>query len=131
MMMVLDKRPNPDDRRLKVFFDGSCPRCRREIKLYRRLTGSINCHWIDANTMNAGEMPKRFTREGLLNRFHVEHPTEGLLSGALAFGMLWRELFGWRWIYTIVKIPIVTLVCELTYRGFLLLRKILKWKPVQ
>ena len=131
MMMVLDKKPNSDDSRLKVFFDGSCPLCRREIKFYQRLTGSINCHWIDASTMNADEMPSSFTREGLLNRFHVEHPTEGLLSGALAFGMLWREVFGWRWIYTIVKIPIVTLVCELVYRGFLPLRKRLKRKLVR
>ena len=131
MTMGLDKKPNSDDSRLKVFFDGSCPLCRREIKLYRRLTGSINCHWIDANTMNADEMPSRFTREGLLNRFHVEHPTEGLLSGALAFGMLWREVFDWRWIYTIVKVPIVTLVCELAYRGFLSIRKRLKRKLVR
>ncbi len=129
-MVKSEKQPNPPERRLRVFFDGSCPLCSREIKFYRRLAGSNNCNWIDVNTISAGKMPSTFTREDLLSRFHVEHPTEGFLSGALAFGMLWSEMFGRSWIYKFVKWPIVTFVAELAYRGFLPLRKLLKSKPV-
>ena len=126
---MYNQEPSPPTRPLKVFFDGSCPLCSREIKFYRRLAGSKKCHWIDANTISAGKIPPQYTREDLLNRFHVEHPTEGFLSGALAFGMLWSEMFGRSWIYKFVKWPIVTFVAELAYRGFLPFRKILKWKP--
>jgi len=129
-MVKSEQELTPPERRLRVFFDGSCPLCSREIKFYRRLAGSNKCNWIDANTMSAGEIPPNFTREDLLNRFHVEHPTEGFLSGALAFGMLWSEMFGRSWIYKFVKWPIVTFVAELAYRGFLPLRKILISKPV-
>ena len=129
-MSKVDEEPISPERRLKVFFDGSCPLCSREIKFYRRLAGSNKCYWIDANTMSAGEIPSKLTREDLLKRFHVEHSTEGFLSGALAFAMLWSEMFGRSWIYKFVKWPIVTFVAELAYRGFLPLRKLLKSKPV-
>ena len=127
-MANCNQKPILPKRRLRVFFDGSCPLCSREIKFYRRLAGSNKCDWIDVNSMIAGKIPSKFTREDLLNRFHVEHPTEGFLSGALAFGMLWSEIFGRSWIYKFVNWPIVTFVAELAYRGFLPLRKILKGK---
>jgi predicted DCC family thiol-disulfide oxidoreductase YuxK len=45
-----------------------------------------------------------------------------LLSGAAAFVELWLTMPGWRWLGRIGRLPGVTPLLELSYRGFLQLR---------
>ncbi len=73
---------------LKVWFDGSCPLCTREIGLMRRLDRTRAITFIDVTSptsvcpLNPAE---------LLQRFHAEE-NGTLLSGAAAFGAMWRAV---------------------------------------
>ena len=68
------------DERLTVFYDGSCPLCRREIRFYRHRTGAGQLDWID------------LSRDAALARFHVKAADGRLLSGGDAFAELWSAL---------------------------------------
>lgn len=110
---------------LKVYFDGACPLCRREIAHYRKLDRAGRLDFIDL-TSDGAETGPNLSCEAALARFHVREVDGRLLSGAAAFVRLWQEVPGWRWLAPVAKIPGVTWILERAYRGFLPLRPRLK-----
>lgn len=102
---------------LTVLFDGACPLCRSEIGLYQSLRPLEPVHWLDVSQNQAGMGPEEQAR--LMARFHVRLNDGRLLSGAAAFVALWLTLPGWRWLGRVGRLPGVTPVLEVIYRGFL------------
>ncbi|MBU1313847.1 MAG: DUF393 domain-containing protein [Alphaproteobacteria bacterium] len=107
-----------ETKQVTVWFDSSCPLCRREIALMRRLDRRGAIHFVDAGDPNA-TCP--VDRDAILARFHAEEGGK-LLSGAAAFAAMWRAipllrplglLAGWR--------PL-TPIFEAAYRRFLRVR---------
>ena len=107
---------------LEVFFDGSCPLCRREIAYYRRLDISGQLAWVDVS-QNHAVCPEGYCQQDLLKRFHVKTRDGQVLSGAAGFAMMWTLLPGaWKYAGHIAKLWPVTSLLELSYRAFLPLR---------
>ena len=109
---------------LTVMFDGACPLCRREIGLYQSLTPLENVAWLDVSDATANLNPSDQVR--FMTRFHVRQKDGSLLSGAAAFVALWLTMPGWRWLGRFARLPGVTPLLELAYRGFLHLRPTLQ-----
>ena len=105
---------------LTVMFDGACPLCQREIGVYQALVPLEKVAWMDVSMPQADLRPVDQAR--YLARFHVRQKDGHMLSGAAAFVALWLVMPGWRWLGRIGRLPGVTPVLELVYRGFLLLR---------
>ena len=116
--------PRPACDGLTVMFDGACPLCRREISLYQSLEPLETVQWMDVSENHAGVSPEEQAR--WMARFHVRDKDGRLLSGAAAFVALWLTLPGWRWLGRIGRLPGVTPVLEVMYRGFLPLRPTLQ-----
>lgn len=79
---------------LTVYYDGSCPLCRREIALYRRLRGAECLQWLDVSA--GAPLGQDLSCEQAMRRFHVRDAQGRLFSGGAAFARLWRALPGWR-----------------------------------
>ncbi|CAM8670591.1 COG3011 Predicted thiol-disulfide oxidoreductase [Comamonadaceae bacterium] len=109
---------------LTVMFDGACPLCRREIGLYQSLEPLRPVQWLDVSEAQTGLAPEEQAR--LMARFHVRLADGRMLSGAAAFVELWLTMPGWRWLGRIGRLPGVTPLLELAYRGFLHLRPYLQ-----
>ena len=105
---------------ITVMFDGSCPLCRREIALYQSLDPLQPVVWRDISQENASLSQADQAR--YMARFHVQLDDGRQLSGAAAFVKLWQVMPGWRWLGAIGRMPGVTPILELAYRGFLHLR---------
>lgn len=109
---------------LTVYFDGSCPLCRREIAWYRRMPAARTLCWVD---VSAGESPgEGLSCEAALRRFHVRDASGRLFSGGAAFARLWRALPGWRVPGWLCAVPPLSWALELGYRCFLPLRPLLQ-----
>jgi predicted DCC family thiol-disulfide oxidoreductase YuxK len=110
---------------LTVLYDGACPLCRREIGVYRDLVPMQPVDYVDVTDPSsnmAAQLPEGLTREQLLARFHVRLGDGRIESGAQAFIELWSRLPYWRWLARLGRLPGVTPLLELAYRGFLRIR---------
>ena len=105
---------------LTIYYDGSCPLCRREIALYRRLRGAERLHWLDVSAGTS--LGEGLSCEAAMQRFHVRDAQGRLLSGGAAFARLWRALPGWRVAGWLFAWPPLSWLLELAYRAFLPLR---------
>lgn len=76
------------DPRLAVWYDGDCPLCRREVHLIQKLDRQQVITFID---LSLGE-PCPIDRRTMLARFHAQETGKGLVSGAAAFGAMWRQI---------------------------------------
>ena len=74
-----------------VFFDGSCPLCRAEIRYYRTKNKAGELCFIDVSESGA-VMPESLTRQQVMARFHVRAGDGRVLSGAAAFVEVWTRL---------------------------------------
>lgn len=106
---------------LKVYYDGACPLCQREIAHYRAIDRDGRVDFVDL-AQDGVETGPDLSHDDALARFHVRDGDGRLMSGAAAFVRLWQELPGWRWLAPVAKIPGVTWVLERAYRGILPLR---------
>ncbi len=74
---------------LLVWYDGSCPLCRREIALMRRLDRRRRIDFVDVGDWSPAGCP--VDRATLLARFHAREDGV-MLSGAAAFAAMWRAI---------------------------------------
>jgi predicted DCC family thiol-disulfide oxidoreductase YuxK len=113
----MDKKPAPP---LTVYYDGSCPLCRREIGFYRRRVPDDAIEWIDVSA--PVELGEGLSCTTAMARFHVREANGRLHSGGIAFATLWRHVPGWRWLGRIGSRRPLSWLLELGYRVFLPLR---------
>jgi 3-demethoxyubiquinol 3-hydroxylase len=118
----------------KIFYDGSCPICSKEVGIYRQQKARQNLEWIDVSQPQFVP-PLGPSVTELMQRFHVQTATGELLSGARAFVYLWAQLPGWRVLALLARLPGVLSIMEWAYRQFLKLRpkiqKVLQAKTAQ
>ena len=105
--------------RLTVYFDGSCPLCRREVAIYRQLPQAATVAWVDVSTgVDLGSL----SCAQAMARFHVRDQEGRFYSGAAAFSQMWRVFPGWRWLGWLSAWPPMSWLFEVAYRLFLPLR---------
>ncbi|WP_086736362.1 thiol-disulfide oxidoreductase DCC family protein [Erythrobacter colymbi] len=104
---------------VKVWYDGACPLCLREIALMRRLDRRGAITFID---VAAGADPSCPVDRGqLLARFHAEE--DGVIhDGAAAFAAMWRAIPVLRPLGLAARNPLALKVLEAAYIRFLRLR---------
>jgi predicted DCC family thiol-disulfide oxidoreductase YuxK len=99
--------PNTSRPHATVYYDGVCPLCSREIAHYRKAAGAERLDFVDAATCEPGELGAGLTRDAALARMHVRLADGSLVSGAAAFGMLWRRLPRFAWAGRLAGLPVV------------------------
>lgn len=109
----------PTNPRLKVWFDGDCPLCLREIGVMRRLDRKNAIDFVDVS--GGGDPSCPIDQADLLARFHAEENGE-VVSGAAAFAAMWRAIPALRFLGLIAKNRMVLAGLERLYILFLRIR---------
>jgi predicted DCC family thiol-disulfide oxidoreductase YuxK len=90
---------------MKVYYNESCNICRAEINLYKKQK-SDNIEWVDITNNKQAEIETLKDDKTLLRRLHVKEG-EKIIGGAKAFLMVWNKLPKYRFLYQILRLPII------------------------
>lgn len=101
-----------------VWFDGGCPLCQYEISIMRRLDRAGRIRFIDLSPADAA-CP--LDRAVMLARFHARE-NGVILSGAAAFGAMWRAIPLLRPLGMAARLPWIAALLEWSYVRFLRVR---------
>lgn len=109
----------PANAAARVYYDGSCPVCSREIALYRRSDGADAIEWTDISACDDAHVAPDLTRAEAAGRFHVRRADGTLADGGRAFAALWLALPGFRRLGRLADSGIGAAVIEAAYRAWL------------
>lgn len=105
---------------IKVFYDGSCGICSKEIQYYRRLAKENNFSWIDItdSSINTQIELEGVTLEQALRSLHVKDHDGSLYKGVDAFILIWKNMPYWKLLGFITSLPIVYNFAKFLYLIF-------------
>ena len=104
------------ERNLRVFYNGSCPVCSREIAHYRHAAERARAGVQFSDTESGDIKALGMTPDDARRRLHVLDGGE-LKAGLPAFQALWRRIPRWRWLATVTGWPGVRQGAEWVYEG--------------
>ena len=98
---------------MKVYFNNSCKICKAEIDLYKKeKIDQIN--WIDITNNEEAEKDTNKNDKQLLRRLHVKKDGK-IFSGASAFLLVWKNIPKYKFLYLLLRLPIIFQIFSLIY----------------
>lgn len=104
---------------VKVWYDGACPLCLREIGVMRRLDRKGAIAFVDVSQSADPSCP--VDQSDLLARFHAQENGE-VVSGAAAFAAMWRAIPVLRPLGLLARNRLILGLLERAYIQFLKVR---------
>ena len=98
---------------MKVYFNNSCKICKTEIDLYKK-ENIDGIDWIDITDNYSAELETFKNNKQLLRRLHVKDGDK-IIQGAEAFLVLWKKIPKYRFLYKILKLPIIFNLFSIIY----------------
>jgi len=92
------------DNSIEVFFNDSCSVCRMEINHYKKQGSNIK--WTDITNNKTAQLKTNKNSKSLLRRLHTVHNQE-IYQGIDAFLIVWKTLPKYKWLYYIVRTPVI------------------------
>jgi len=103
---------------IRVFYDGHCGLCAKEIAYYRRIAPQNKFDWIDITKTGVIFESLGYTVAEGLKALHVQGVNGEVCVGVDAFIVIWRCLPAWRWLAKLVSLPIIHGLAVVIYRFF-------------
>jgi len=121
----IESIPSSSPLRLRMYYDGLCHLCSREIKQYKSSRGSDQIEFVDI-TRPEFDAKKEGLDPFLVHRFiHVRTAEGQIYTGVEAFLQVWQVLPGYRWLGKLVRNPILFPVSKGLYSLFAKIRPLL------
>jgi len=103
---------------IKVFYDGKCGLCRREIEHYKVISPLSVFDWVDVTVDSAALEKFSISYADALKLLHAEDAQGVLHVGVDAFLLIWRQIPRWRILAKIVAFPGVYSIMNIIYKVF-------------
>lgn len=103
---------------IRIFYDGKCGLCRREIDHYKRVAPEGVFEWVDITVDPSVTQQIGISCADGLKLLHAEDSQGKLHVGVDAFLLIWQQIRRWRILAKIVALPIIRPIANITYRAF-------------
>ncbi len=100
---------------IHILYNGACPVCRAEIHHYRDKANDTGAslRFDDLNAVDLGTW--QMTDDQAARRLHARLADGRVVSGVEAFVLIWERLPGYRWLATLVRLPVVNGIAAFAY----------------
>ena len=100
---------------IKVFYDGNCPVCSKEIKLYKSLNNNNSIKWYNIfNDKDALKIINK-SKEECLKSFHVMEGNK-VYKETNAFFVLWKNIRYFKLIYYLFNFRLIKDFLNIFYK---------------
>lgn len=119
------------DKKVRVYFDGLCHLCSREINHYRGLRGAENLQFIDITSTMFDAKKENLDPREIHKNMHVKDRDGRLHVGVDAFICLWKELPALRFLGPLAKQQPIYGFLKILYAAFARVRPLLPRKSCE
>ncbi len=110
------------DPKLKIFFDGCCYLCSKEIEIYRRRNAAGYLEFVDISHPDFDPATYGVDSVAVNREFHVQNSQGEIVKGVPAFIEIWQILPGWSVLAKVAANPLVNLIMRAGYVIFVKVR---------
>jgi predicted DCC family thiol-disulfide oxidoreductase YuxK len=103
---------------IKVYFDGICGHCSKEIKYYQTIAPKSVFRWIDVAADPTAMNNYRITQAEALRYLHAIDDDDVIHVGSDAFAVIWKRLPKWKMLGHMISLPIVRNLTRMAYKIF-------------
>ncbi|MFT7099466.1 MAG: putative DCC family thiol-disulfide oxidoreductase YuxK [Rickettsiales bacterium] len=103
---------------IKVFYDGKCGLCRKEIEHYKRIAPENIFIWIDITKNSSQFKALGFSVSDGLRALHAQDSNQKIHIGVDAFIIIWRNIPLWRVLGFFANLPIIKPLIKIVYKLF-------------
>ena len=103
---------------IKVFYDGKCGLCSKEINYYKKIAPKNTFEWYDIATNQKYLKHIKVSQYDALMYLHVLDKQSNLKIGVDAFISIWSQLKFWNLLSILIKVPLIYSLTKLMYKVF-------------
>ncbi|MDB3870230.1 DUF393 domain-containing protein [Candidatus Thioglobus sp.] len=103
---------------IKVFYDGKCGLCSKEINHYKSIAPKDVFEWVDVTESSLDLSKETFSLAEALKVLHVKNSKNELFLGLDAFILIWSKLPKFRILATITSLPVIRSILRFAYKKF-------------
>ena len=100
---------------IKVYFDGVCGHCSKEIEYYKTIAPSNSFKWIDVASNPNAMIDYNIPQSQALLYLHVANEKNELYVGSEAFALIWKNLPRWKILGYIISLPCIKVLAKKIY----------------
>ena len=108
---------------IKVYFDGNCGLCSKEINYYRKIDKKNIFEWVNIYTHDTDLKKLGITKSEALMELHALDENGKMYKGVDSFILIWKNLsFFWSILGILVSFYPIYLTAKFAYRKFAIQR---------
>ena len=128
MSVIKDVNKNLSDHKLKVYYDGLCVVCSKEMDVYKKKDVKEKIHFIDISSPSFNPSSEGLDSESVKKVLHVKDSQNKLYTGVDSFIALWDALGILRPLSKMAKSRFLRPLFDLGYYSFVKIRPFLPKK---
>ncbi len=107
---------------IKVFYDGKCGLCAREIAYYKVRDKDAAIEWVDVSSSHATLDALDISVATALKHMHAQLEDGRLVRGVDAFIQIWQRIPGWQKLASVASFKPMKVILDFFYEVFAYIR---------
>mgnify|MGYP001248902527 CR=1 FL=1 len=106
-------------KKIKVFYDGKCNICKKEINFYSKIDKNKNFDWINIHKNKEKITNTGLSKKELLSVLHIQTEKGSIIKGVDAFAIMWSKFRYLKLLSFALKFKFINILANFLYKLWL------------